>query len=150
MKTTFLYLLVFFSTLSSCNSQDLKHKDNKDEKKKPHEEVTVNRKYDEQGNLIEFDSTYTSYYSTYEGDTLNVNTLLNDFPAFFNKEFLNLHSKNMFNPFFYQESILNSHFFHDDFFEHQFISQNEEMLKMIQKMDSIKNSFFEQQGKKKY
>ncbi len=149
MKTVILYMIVFFSSFTSCNSQVVKDKNTKDEKKKPHEEVTVNRKYDEDGNLIEFDSTYTSYYSNFEGDTLNLNSLLNDFPAFFNNEFFNLHSKNMFNPFFNQDSVLNSHFFHDDFFEQQFISQNEDMLKMIQEMDSIKNSFFEQQGKKK-
>jgi hypothetical protein len=149
MKTTILYLLIFFSAFISCNSQEIKQENNKAEIKKPHEEVTVNRKYDENGNLIEFDSTYTYYYSNIEGDTIDVNSMLNDFPAFFNNEFFNLHSKNMFNPFFNQDSTLSSHFFHDDFFEQQFINQNEEMFKMIQEMDSIKNLFFMQQGTKK-
>lgn len=149
MKTTVLYLIVFFSMLASCNSQEIKNNQTKLAKDKPHEKVTVNRKYDEKGNLIEFDSTYTSYYSTFNGDTLDLNSLLNNFPGFFNEEFFNLQSKNRHNPYFNEDSILNSYFFHDDFFEQQFIHQNENMLKMIQEMDSIKNSFFEHQGKEK-
>ena len=148
MKTTIMYVLVFFSMLSSCNSQEAKDISKKVEKKKPHENVTVSRKYDENGNLVEFDSTYTSYYSSFEGDTIELGSMLNDFPAFFNEEFFNLHSNNMFNPFFYQDSVLDSHFFHDDFFEQQFFKETESMLEMIQEMDSIKNSFFKKQSKK--
>lgn len=149
MKTTIMYLLVFFSMLSSCSSQEAKDISKKIEKKKPRENVTVSRKYDENGNLIEFDSTYTSYYSNIEGDTVMLNSMLTDFPAFFNDEFLKLHSRKMYNPFFYQDSVLDSHFFHDNFFEQQFYNQTESMLRMIQEMDSIKNSFFKEQSKKK-
>ncbi|MCB2195045.1 MAG: hypothetical protein KQH79_04255 [Bacteroidetes bacterium] len=149
MKTTVLYLVVFFSALTSCNSQSIKNKQTKSEKNKPHEEVIVNRKYDENGNLIEFDSTYTAYYSNIKGDTIHMDSLLEDFPAFFNEEFFKLNSNGMINPFFGQDSVLNSKFFHDDFFEQQFMYQNEHMLKMMQEMDSIKNSYFERHSSSK-
>ena len=149
MKRTILILMVFFTTLFSCNSQEIRHKKNSDEKNRPHEKVTVNRKYDEHGNLIEFDSTYTSYYSNVKGDTIRLDSLLDGFPAFFNEKFFDLNSQNIFNPFFNEDSVSNSHFFHDNFFEQQFFDQNKNMLKMMQKMDSIKNSFFEQRGKLK-
>ena len=143
------FSFLIFLCFTSCNSQEVKHKKIKNEKNKPHEEVTVNRKYDENGNLIEFDSTYTSYYSNFKGDTIEMDSVLNEFPAFFNQEFFNLNSGGMLNPFFGQDSILNSHFFHDDFFEQQFINQNEDMLKMIQEMDSIKNAYFKRHSTKK-
>ncbi len=147
MKATILYLLIFFSAFTSCNSQEVNQKKNKNEKKKPHEEVTVNRKYDENGNLIEFDSTYTSYYSSFEGDTIELDSLLNNFPSFFNDEFFK-QNYNLSSSFFFNDSLIRSHFFHDDFFEKQFWDQNESMLRMMRQMDSIKNSFFEEQGKK--
>lgn len=147
MKTIILYLIIFLSMLSSCNSQEIKNKKHVNEKKKPQEKVTVNRKYDENGNLIEFDSTYTSYYSNINGDTLNLESIMKDFPVFFNDEFFNLNSMDFFNPFFTEDSTLDSQFFHDDYFEEQFFNQNKNMLKMIQRMDSIKNSFFERQRK---
>lgn len=149
MKTTLLYLFVFLTTFSSCNSQVLNKKNKKDGKNKPHEKVIVNRKYDENGNLIEFDSTYTSYYSNFKGDTIRMDSLMNGFPEFFNQELFNMNSGNMFNPFFSEDSVSDSHFFHDDFFEQQFVQQNENMLRMMKMMDSIKNSFFERQGKLK-
>jgi hypothetical protein len=145
MKTTMIYLLIFFSTLFSCNSQDLNKKQNKDEKKKPHENVTVNRKYDKDGNLIEFDSTYTAYYSNFSSDTLNIDSLMSDFHPFFNNKLFG--SEYLFNSFLQEDSVLNPHFFHNDFYEQQFVNQNEEMLKMIQKMDSVKNAFFENKWK---
>jgi len=144
MKTTLLYLIVFFSTLFSCNSQEVNNKSNKDEKIKPHEKVTVNRKYDKNGNLIEFDSTYTAYYSNLKGDTIQLDSILNEFPRFFSEGFSNLNSNAFLEPFSAEDSILYSQFFHNNYFEKQFLEQNEDMLKMFQRMDSIKNSFFEQ------
>lgn len=140
-----LFLLVFLSTLFSCNSQETSKKHDKDEMKKPQGKVIVNRKYDENGNLVEFDSTYTSYYSNFSSDTVILDSLMKEFPPFFDKEFFN--SEYLFNSFLQNDSSINNHFFNDDYFEKQFFDQNEEMLKMIQKMDSIKKSFFEEQWK---
>jgi len=142
MKTTTLFLTVFFSALFSCNSQGLNPKSQKDEKKKPHENVTVNRKYDKDGNLIEFDSTYTAYYSSADGDTVQLDSVLKDFPGFFDQEFFNANGKDLFNTFFVEDSSLNSQFFSDDYFEQQFFDQNKNMLRMMRQMDSIKNTFF--------
>jgi len=142
MKAAIIYLVLFFSTFTSCNSQEVKNNHKKPEKNKPQESVIVNRKYDENGNLIEFDSTYTSYYSSFEGDTIRIDSIINQFPDFFNDEFFRLRSGSIFDPFFGQDSALHSYFFHDDFFEQQFINQNEDMIRMMQEMDSIKNIYF--------
>ena len=147
MKTTLLIFVVFFSALMSCNSQGINKKPQKD-KNTPHEKVTVNRKYDKNGNLVEFDSTYTSYYSNVKSDTVQIDSVLNDFPQFFNEE-LNMKPNNFFNSFFIEDTAFNSQFFHDDYFEKQFLDQNENMLKMMQRMDSLKNAYFEHYWRKK-
>ena len=139
MKAKILVAVFIFSGLVSCNSQTAKSGKNKDEKmSKPHEEVTVNRKYDENGNLIEFDSTYTSYYSNVTGDTIAMDSVLSQFPEYFNNSF----DFDFPEYFFDTDSAWNPEFFHRDFFESQFMEKNEEMRRMIQQMDSIKNEFF--------
>ena len=138
MKTKVLILVLMFSGLVSCQTQDTKSGKQLQGKNKPHEEFKVNKKYDDKGNLIEFDSTYTSYYSTYLGDTLNTDSILQDFQGYFNQSLHGFGS----NDFFNYDSTFIPGFFHEDFFEHQFLQQDEMMLRMMREMDSIKNEFF--------
>jgi hypothetical protein len=127
-----------FSGLVSCQTQDTKSGKQSHEKNKPHEEISVNRKYDDKGNLIEFDSTYSSYYSTYTGDTLNVDSVMHNFESYFNHRISRLGYDN----FFSEDSTIMPGFFHDDYFEQQFFNHDDMMLKMMREMDSIKNEFF--------
>ena len=129
------------SLFFSCNSQDIKNKESG--KAKPQKNITVTKKYDENGNLIELDSVYTSYYSSIEGDTIYTDSIFNQFSDFFNNNF-----NMMFSDGFYSmDSMFMPGFFHDDFFENQFLEQNREMHRMLRQMDSLKNSFFEMQSK---
>ena len=126
-----------FLQFTSCNSQEAKNV--KKHENKPHESVQVNKKYDENGNLVAFDSVYTSYYSNIEGDTLHMDSLMDNFDMYFNNE---LGKDYSWNNLYAPDSTLNLNFFRDDFFEKQFLQQDEQMLKMMQQMDSLKNSFF--------
>lgn len=66
MKRFLLFFMMSFGLLMSIQAQ------NKDIKKnQPKEDIKVNREYDEQGNLIRFDSTYTYNWS---GDTTFLNS----------------------------------------------------------------------------
>ena len=141
MKTKYLLVVLVFTGMFSCHSQDLKTDKKLQGKNKPQEKVTVNRKYDENGNLIEFDSTYTSYYSNFKGDTLLTDSILKDFNTYFNYHFSDMTSNN----FMLMDSTFMHKFFHDDFFEQKFLLQDDHMLKMMQEMDSIKNEFFKMQ-----
>ena len=138
MKTKFLILSLAFSGLVSCHSQDVKSGKQIQGQKKPHEEIQVNKKYDNKGNLIEFDSTYSSYYSTSMEDTLDVDSVLQHFNMYFNHGLQGITSNNLFDV----DSAFVPGFFHDDFFEQQFFNQDEMMLRMMREMDSIKNEFF--------
>lgn len=138
MKTKLLMLIIMFSGLVSCQTQDNKSGKQIHGKNKPHEEIKVNKKYDDKGNLIEFDSTYSTYYSTYMGDTLDIDSVMQDFQSYFNHRIKGFGYSNFFN----EDSTIMPGFFHDDYFEQQFFNQDEMMLRMMREMDSIKNEFF--------
>ncbi len=139
MKTLIIAIWMIIPAMVSCQSQDIKlSKTKKNKKDEPKEEVVVNKKYDDNGNLIEFDSTYTSYYSNFKGDTLSVDSIMNNFDTYFNRH-LNGLVLNRMGPI---DSTIDKNFFHDDFFEKQFMDQDKMMRNMVQEMDSIKNEYF--------
>ncbi len=138
MKTNFLIICLVFASLSSCNSQNLDKAKQKQGKNHPITNSEVHRKYDDKGNLIEFDSTYTSYYSSVEGDTIIMDSIPENFELFFNTHWPGIAS----NDFLEMDTTFTPGFFHKNFFEKQFIEQDEVMMKMMQEMDSIKNEFF--------
>ena len=133
---TIVALIISMAFFCSCNSQNLKSKAG--DIKKPHENITVTKRYDENGNLIELDSVYTSYYSNIEGDTLRTDSMMYQFSEFFKSNI----NKAFSDGFYSGDSMIIPGFFHDDFFENQFMEQSRDMQRMIQQMDSIKNSFF--------
>src|SRR5690554_7298264 len=49
----------------------------------PQEEVTVNKEYDEDGNLISYDSTYTYFYSNIENDPMLQDSIYMSFRTMF-------------------------------------------------------------------
>jgi len=139
MKTYYVLIGLVFTGMISCHSQETKLSKQKQEgKSKPEEKVFVNRKYDENGNLIEFDSVYTSYYSNMRGDTLYTDSILQNFNTYFNHHFSRIASNDLMK----MDSTLPYGFFHDDFFEQRFFNQNEQLHRMMREMDSIKNEYF--------
>jgi hypothetical protein len=68
MKRFLLFFILSFGLFANIQALD------KDQKKnQPKEDIKVNREYDEQGNLIRFDSTYTYNWSS---DTTLVNSMV--------------------------------------------------------------------------
>ncbi|MBN1820167.1 MAG: hypothetical protein JW833_05605 [Prolixibacteraceae bacterium] len=55
MKTKIIIMLVSFFLPAFLMAQQKENKDKKD----PDEQITINKEYDEEGNLIRYDSTYT-------------------------------------------------------------------------------------------
>jgi hypothetical protein len=113
---------------------------------KPKVEIKVNKKYDTNGNLISYDSTYTSFYADRKGDKVLLDSLFRDFKRSFYKQFP-IMKEESFNHLFYNDSLLYNDFFHDDFFRKRMELNQEYMHKMMQQMDSIKNIYFKRQGK---
>ena len=111
---------------------------------KPNVDIKVNRHYDEEGNLIGYDSTYSSFYSTAQGDTTRLNDMIHGFDTFFKRH----HSPDFdrhFNSLFFSDSLRYFDFFHDDFFRKRYELNDSYMQDMMDRMDSIKNHFFREQ-----
>ena len=51
----------------------------------PKTDIKVNKEYDEKGNLIRYDSSYSYYYSNIENDSLLGDSIFSDFQNYFNK-----------------------------------------------------------------
>src|ERR1051325_6468040 len=54
-----------------------------DSTNQPKVNIQVNRKYDEKGNMVAFDSTYSTYYSNIKGDTSRMDSLMQKFDIWF-------------------------------------------------------------------
>jgi hypothetical protein len=114
---------------------------------KPKVSIKVNRRYDDKGNLVGFDSTYSSYYSNVRGDTIKMDSLIHGFDSYFNhnRSFL---FDDHFNNLFFNDSTRYPDFFHNDFFLKRYELNDAYMRDMMERMDSMKNRFFYEQSEK--
>jgi len=134
--------------LASChgntNGQSAELKQNKaDSLKKPKVDIKVNRRYDEKGNMIGFDSTYTSYYSNMNGDTARMDSVMGNFDRYFKQNHSSFF-RNQFDPLFFNDSTRYPDFFHDDFFLKRYELNAPYFRSMMHRMDSIKNKFYKE------
>ena len=146
MKRTGYFVLAFLLCLISCNGQSVKGKKDASVKNEPKTDIKVNKEYDEKGNLIGYDSTYSSYYSNILNDTVLRDSIFNNFKSKFNQEYL-FSQKPYFNDFFFKDSLLKYDFYKNDFFSNRFKNNMERMDKLFLEMDSMKNFYFEKQFK---
>lgn len=126
-----LFCLLFFN----CSGQN-KQKQAEDSKIKPDESITVNKEYDEFGNLTRYDSIYSYSYSS--------NGKLSDsLKLKFQKHFNNhsIFDDDFFEDFFGKDSITGG-FYPENFFHNGFINHNKHIENMMKRMDSIQQLFF--------
>lgn len=148
MKTLVFLIISITLTSSSCNGQNNKQDKtvtstiHKKEPGKPEETIKVNRHYDKKGNLVSFDSTYTSYYENRKGNKKLMDSLVQIFKSSpFKDQFPSMNDK-YFKDLFLTDSLINNDFFHEDFFRKRFELNEKYMQQMMQRMDSVKNEFF--------
>ncbi len=144
MKNIAIILLSVF-TLASCNAQEKKELEKKQienskEKIEPKIDYKVNKEYDENGNLIRIDSTYTYYYSNIDRDAMMKDSIFKKFNQHFDMK--GAFDNSLFDEFFKNDTYIEDDFFKEDFFRGNFERNQEMMNQMMQRMDSIKNKFF--------
>jgi hypothetical protein len=143
------FILVIFTLVFSCKEKSdsgyTNLKDStaleKDSLFKPKVNIEVNRRFDKKGNVIGFDSTYSTFYSNIRGDTAAMDSAMRRFNTFFQKSnpyFFNNH----LNPLFFNDSLQYPDFFHNDFFLRHYQLNDAYMRDMMQRMDSIKNEYY--------
>ena len=122
MKQCFFALMVM-SLVTGCNAQNNQNDMSKAQEKstadtqknQPQIHTRVNKKFDKNGNLIGYDSTYTSYYSNWKKDTLLADSVMSGFIPYFNKRFPGMMA-NPFDKMFFEDSLMQNDFFYDNFF----------------------------------
>lgn len=140
---TIVLVLLFMGCKGQEKEQPQIEKNEKEEKiEKPKGQWDVHREYDEQGNLIKYDSIYSYSYSNIEGDSLKVNldSIMDSFRGYFRRN-TPLNWKDHFSYFPDNDSLFMKDFFREDYFFDNWERHESNMEEMIKKMDSIRNSF---------
>jgi hypothetical protein len=114
---------------------------------KPKVNIKVNRHFDDKGNMVGFDSTYSTFYSNMNGDTMKMDSLMKSFDRYFYRDHSSLMDRH-FNDLFFTDSLRYPDFFHRDFFMKRYELNDAYMRDMMRGMDSLKNRFFYEQSRK--
>lgn len=146
MKKLLFVLPILIMTVS-CNAQQ-KNKEKAEkhgletQQDKPQVNWKVNKKYDDKGNLIAYDSTYTWSYSTKDGKMSNIaaDSVMSAFKKQFNTEFPSLFKEGFGNPV-WTDSLFYRDFNDHDYFMKKWQNHYFDMNKMMRQMDSLRNSF---------
>jgi hypothetical protein len=147
-KQLIFYSLLFALSLNSCNGQKKEGTGAPPAENQPKTSIKVDKEYDENGNLIRYDSSYSYYYSNIENDTLLRDSIFDQFRFHFNQKYF-FSEEPFFNDLFFQDSLLKFDFYKNDFFSNRFRSNMEHIDRLFNEMDSIKNQFFMDQFKDK-
>ncbi|MCB0753709.1 MAG: hypothetical protein KDC52_19710, partial [Ignavibacteriae bacterium] len=136
--------ILFLFLICGCSSKKINgQKENQDSlsTNKPQTKIIVNKEYDDKGNLVNFDSSYSYYYSNMENDSTFGDTAYHSFQDEFFNSFPNI-QKPFLDDMFFEDSLLTYDFYKDDFFSKRFQFNNKRFEKLFEKMDSVKNKFY--------
>ena len=145
------YILFFMVGLlsNSCNGQKNEQKTETKESdsklvEQPKGTWKVNKEFDENGNLIRFDSIY-SWSSNDEFDSLSLSdkdSLIQSFKSRFFKNYSGFENEG-FSAVFSQDSLFSKRFFNDDFFGSNFGNDFMDIDKLRQQMIARQKKFLE-------
>lgn len=141
----YLITIALSITLMSCNGQTGKQKDSNEKlAEKPQTNIKVERKYDDKGNLMGYDSSYSYYYSNVKDNKKLRDSIFNNFRNMMNDKYFFSRSP-FFNDLFFEDSLLKYDFYRKDFFLNRFRNNMRRMDSLFLGMDSLKNRFFSKQ-----
>lgn len=135
----------FSTNLIKPDSGKTKKSEDDTLKSNPKVDIRVNKEYDDNGNIIRYDSTYSYIYTYPDGskETLNADSLFKSFqPYFFDRSFEIM--RDPFRDFFDKDTFYEKHFFEQNYFMQQFEREKFRFDEMIKKMDSLRNRFLKQ------
>jgi hypothetical protein len=110
-------------------------------KNKPQTNIKVNKEYDDKGNIISYDSTYTWSYSSHGDNAAVSDSVLAQFKNFFNQGGA-MSMDDFFGNRSSQDTVSAKASDLDDFFASHQKNSMEQMRRMFAEMDSIQNNLF--------
>lgn len=135
LERSFLLILILLLSIPSFSQ-------NQKTKKQPNENVKVNKEYDEEGNLIRYDSTYVYTWSSDSSMQLHPDSSIFVQPDF---DMIKKQMQEHMNSFFKTDSISGNHFGYpfdlDEFFDDEFLDRHFFYHDSISNAPSSKNFF---------
>jgi hypothetical protein len=109
---------------------------------KPKADIRVNKKFDDKGNLIQYDSTYSYFYSS-PGfkNSISSDSVFGNFKLPLRNDYKDLLDENM-NSLFFNESLFKYDFYNNDYFLKRYELNMQQFENMFRHMDSIKTDMF--------
>ena len=141
MERKFFCTVVLSLALISCSGQTLKDSKSTVDNGKPQSHIKVNKEYDQNGNIIGYDSTYTYSYSNAGKYGQVADSIFNNFRSSFNRKF-SFSDEPFFKDYFLNDSTLMHDFNQKDYFLKLFKDNMDKMDSLFLKMDMFKNNFF--------
>jgi hypothetical protein len=138
-RMVFLAIALFLAWGNSSGQRgkiDLQHPEKSGQ---PQREINVTKDYDENGNVIRYDSTYSYSFSGAYPDTVMIDSIFNDLRIHFGRNTFPF-SDPFFDDHFFNDSLFYHDFYRRDYFYNQFPSFSEHMKRLFQELDSLKNS----------
>jgi hypothetical protein len=145
MRQLITIALALSITLLSCNGQ-VKVTEKQKADNLPQTNIKVNKEYDKNGNIIKYDSTYSSYYSNIKTDSNLKDSIYKNFKNQFNRSYF-FSNQPFFRDFFFADSLLRYDFYKKDFFYSRFRNNMDRMDSLFRGMDIMKNDYFSKQLK---
>ncbi|MDT7829395.1 hypothetical protein RQM65_12015 [Pricia sp. S334] len=147
-KLVMLSLAVILT--ASCKGQEHKNEENiqEDNQKQITEQPKgtwkVDKEFDEDGNLIRYDSIYSWSSSDYLGELAqkNPDSLLQSFRSKFYRNFKGFDDRG-FGDFFTEDSLFTKRFFDKDFFDSQFGEDFMDIDRIRERMETMQQNFME-------
>jgi len=145
MKKAIIFTVLVSLMLTGCNGQNkLEKTSEKKDTIKPEIDIKVHKEYDEDGNLISVDSTYSYFYSNIKNDSLLEKEIFDRFKHNFKGHFKPLDS--LFMEDFYKDEPFNlENFYTDEFFKNNFKFHQKRIDGILKEMDSLKNSYYKKE-----
>lgn len=142
---TFLMLGTIIGFSVNVNTTESDKKDTPQEdtlKTNPKIDIKVKKAYDDEGNIIRYDSTYSYIYTYPDGKQRNINmdSLFQRFQPYFFDRSPDI-MQDPFKRFFEKDSFYENHFLEHDYFMQQFQKERFQFKEMIKQMDSLRNQF---------
>ncbi len=149
--------------LPACQAQEDKAEEQENEKviqrqkekkrsdtQDPDVRIEVEKQYNEEGDLIRYDSLYTYSYWSSSGDsmTVNVDSLFQDFRAYFHEHYAggpDMTRDPFQKEFLRPDSLRQSDFLDDEYFFHRFEQEQRRMDRLFREMDSLKRDFLDEE-----
>ena len=134
--------------VTGCNAQTEKPKHlsaTKDTTDQPKVSWKVNKQYDNKGNVIRYDSTYTWSYSSKSGKNtpVSMDSVMKSFRMQFNTDFPGMFNNSFGSPV-WNDSLFYNDFLKPDYFMRKYQHHYFDMEQMMRSMDSMRNNFLRQ------